>query len=259
VLADYANVVGPQHSNAVHNWHDLVRKIERGEPEIQLVADPPSRSRARIVVAIGFAAAAAIALLWFGGKATVAALAIDDRPSAASWQGGSIVDTQEPAAVVDHVVVVDDDARPRPRASAPTTNAAEPAAPPAVVPPPPPAPAASKSKASSKPAANKPSVSPSVTPEDAASALDQVKVIGKAYAALRDGDGARALHVLDGHAKRWPTSEFAAERDLLRVRALCLAGRKSDAENAAASFKRKHPGSPHGAALKHCAGNEPTR
>jgi len=250
VLADYGNVVGPQHGDAAQNWNDLVRKIERGEPEMQLVAEPPSRGRARLGVAIACAAAAAALLLWFGGRATVAALAVDDRPSAASWQGGSLVGTPEPAAVVDEVVVVADDVRPHPR---PTASAADTSVAPIAPAPPAPAPVVRKPKPSSKAA-----VSVTATPEDAASALEQVGVIRKAYAALRDGDGARALRVLDGHAKRWPTSEFAGERDLLRVRALCLAGKKREAESAAASFQRKHPGSPLGAVLEHCAGKEPT-
>ena len=258
VLVDYANVVGPQPSDAAQNWNDLVRKIERGEPEMQLVAEPPSRGRARLVVAISFAAAAAALLLWFGGRATVAALAADDRPSAASWQGGSLVGSPEPAAVVDEVVVVSDDVRPRPRPapSAADTNVADTSVAPVAPAPTAPAPVVRKPKPSSKPAASV--ADPAATPEDAASALEQVGVIRKAYAALRDGDGARALRVLDGHAKRWPTSEFAGERDLLRVRALCLAGKKREAESAAASFQRKHPGSPLGAVLEHCAGKEPT-
>jgi hypothetical protein len=249
MLADYAACVGPQYQDAVQNWHGLVRRIERGEPEIALPADaPPRRGRVRIAVAMSLAAAAALAVLWLGGRATVAALEANERPSAASWQGGSLAGEHEPAAVVDEVVVVEDDARPRSRArapeQAPAPTVTAPVAPPKVVVPLEPA------------RRGKPSAKPGRIAEDAsdasASTLEQVAAIRRAYAAVRDGDGDRALRMLDAHAKQWPTSEFAGERDLLRVRALCAAGRKQDAEQAAAAFKRKHPGSPLGAALKQC-------
>ncbi len=249
VLADYAAVVGPQYPEAAQNWNELVRRIERGEPEMQLplvaTKSTPSRGRVGAIVALSIATAAAIAALWLGGRATVAALATDDRPNAASWQGGSLVGEHEPAAVVDQVVVVDDDER---RAARPRAVETAPVVVP-FVPPPPPAPVvAQKSKPRTAPR-----VDPAPPSTDAASTLEQVGAIRKAYAALKAGDPSQALRVLDGHAKRWPTSEFAGERDLLRVKALCAAGRTSEAESAAATFKKRHPGSPLGAALKQCA------
>lgn len=253
VLADYAAVVGPQYGETVQNWHELVKRIDRGEPEMQLAPiAKPARGRVRAIVALSCAAAAAIAALWLGGRASVAALEADDRPNAASWQGGSLVEEPEPAAVVDQVVVVDDDERRRARPRTPEAPVA--VAP--FVPPPPPAPIVAQK---SKPRAPTPRVERTDdAPTDAASTLEQVGAIRKAYAALKAGDPSQALRVLDAHAKRWPTSEFAGERDLLRVKALCAAGRTSEAESAAAAFKRKHPGSPLGAALKQCAGDGST-
>jgi hypothetical protein len=258
VLADYASVVGPQYTDAVQNWNELVRRIERDEPEMPLPVVTPLRGRTRAIVALSFAAAAAIAALWVGGRATVAALATDDRPSAASWQGGSLVGEHEPAAVVDQVVVVDDDERRRDR-----PRAAELVETPTVVAPiapPPPPPVVTPRTKPARPQASRTDAAPTDAgaTTDAASTLEQVGMIRKAYAALRAGDPGQALRVLDGHAKRWPTSEFAGERDLLRVKALCAAGRKSEAESAAATFKRKHPGSPLRAALEQCTDDEPT-
>ncbi|HET6584584.1 MAG TPA: hypothetical protein VFG69_14095 [Nannocystaceae bacterium] len=255
VLADYAAVVGPQFPTAAQNWNDLVRRIERGEQPMPLPPATPARGRARLVVAISFAAAAALALVWVGGRVTVAALEADERPSAASWQGGAIVDDQEPAAVVDEVVVVKDDARSRPRSATPTIGAATTVVPPAVAPAPPLV-SVRKPKPSVKPP-RAPEPTPAITPEDAASALEQVRAIARARAALRDGDPERALRQLDSHARRWPTSDYAEEREMLRVAALCQAGRHDAAKSAAASFRRAHPGSPLGAHLKHCERDEP--
>jgi len=138
VLADYAAIVGPDEPTAMQNWSGLVRRIERDEPEIDLGAAPPTRgrTRARLVVAGVVAFAAAAAVLWLGGRATVAALAIEDSPSAASWQSGVTTDPGESANVVDRVIVIDDDAQPRPRVRPEIPATSVPAVAPVVVPPP---------------------------------------------------------------------------------------------------------------------------
>jgi hypothetical protein len=253
VLADYAAVVGPQFPTAAQNWNDLVRRIERGEQPMPLPAAAPVRSRARLVVAISFAAAAALALVWVGGHVTVAALEADERPNAASWQGGSIVESQEPAAVVDQVLVVHDDARSR-RATPSAANA--PTIAPPIVRVPEPTVVERKPKASAKsPRAVEPPVVPA---PDAASALEQVRAIGKARAALRDGDPEKALRQLESHARRWPTSDYAEDREMLRIAALCQAGRHDAAQSAATAFRRAYPGSALGVHLKYCERSEPT-
>lgn len=256
VLADYAAVVGPQFPTAAQNWNDLVRRIERGEQPMPLPAAGPQRGRARLVVAITFAAAAALALVWVGSRVTVAALEADERPSAASWQGGSIVDDREPASVVDEVVVVKDDARSRPRSDTPSVATAPKIASPSAPVPAPPV-IARRPKPAVESPRGEPTPTPAATPEEAASALQQVRAIGSARAALRDGDPERALRQLESHARRWPTSEWAEERELLRIAALCQAGRHEAGLRAAASFSRAHPGSALGVHLKHCERSEP--
>jgi hypothetical protein len=69
-------------------------------------------------------------------------------------------------------------------------------------------------------------------------------LVGRARAALRDEDPATALRLLDEHARRFPTGELEQERELLRISALCDAGRAAAARKAAHSFRAAYPGSP---------------
>ena len=81
--------------------------------------------------------------------------------------------------------------------------------------------------------------SSTVDPEGALTA--ETRLIGNANAALQAGDAARALSLLDEHARRFPGGVLAEERDAERVLALCAAGRTSDARARAERFLRERP------------------
>jgi hypothetical protein len=81
-----------------------------------------------------------------------------------------------------------------------------------------------------------------------------VALVRSAYEALRDGDPTRALVLADEHARRFPASALAEERDATRVLALCAAG----GEDARAAFERYRRDYPAGVQLRRlpaeCAG-----
>jgi hypothetical protein len=57
-------------------------------------------------------------------------------------------------------------------------------------------------------------------------------------------DPTKALSLLNDHAKRFPTSKFAQERETLAVAALVTLGRTEDAQKRADAFKTTYPDSP---------------
>jgi hypothetical protein len=65
-----------------------------------------------------------------------------------------------------------------------------------------------------------------------------------AQSALRDGDSAKALGLLDDHARKFPNGALAEEREATRVLALCAAGRIDDAKKLGRAFLSEHPRSP---------------
>ena len=72
----------------------------------------------------------------------------------------------------------------------------------------------------------------------------EIALLRPAQRALRAGDHARALRLLDDHSKSFPRSMLAEERSLGRIQALCGLGRRAQAQSAIDAFVRRHPGSP---------------
>jgi outer membrane protein assembly factor BamD (BamD/ComL family) len=68
-------------------------------------------------------------------------------------------------------------------------------------------------------------------------------LLADARAAMQASDPARALAILDDHARRFPRGQLAEERDALRVGALWLSGDHAAARRIAGEFARRHPGS----------------
>lgn len=87
--------------------------------------------------------------------------------------------------------------------------------------------------------------------EAPAGALSQeTHLVADAREALRSGDAARALTLLDDHARRFPRGVLSEERDAERVAALCVAGRAEEARTRAARFTRDYPRSTLGAKVR---------
>jgi hypothetical protein len=103
--------------------------------------------------------------------------------------------------------------------------------------------AAPASKAPGVAAPTAPIVVAPVTP--APSDLDvELALLQEAHGALRMNDGARALRLLDEHARRFPSGVLAEESEAARVFALRAVGRTEEARDVAARFLREHPRSP---------------
>jgi hypothetical protein len=78
---------------------------------------------------------------------------------------------------------------------------------------------------------------PTVLPASPPSTLEEeTRLLHEADDAMRSGDAEHALRVLDTSAARYPNSSLAPERSAERVFALCLAGQKDAAHDAAAQF-----------------------
>jgi RNA polymerase sigma factor (sigma-70 family) len=70
---------------------------------------------------------------------------------------------------------------------------------------------------------------------------DEVAVLDRASAALRDGDAAQALQRLAEHERRFSTGRLVDVRKATRVRALCRLGRDAQARAEATVLRREHP------------------
>jgi hypothetical protein len=118
----------------------------------------------------------------------------------------------------------------------PSTKAEAPAVPSVEAPPasPPPASLASAPMPKAAPRV----VSPTHELEEEAALLHQ------AQAAWRAGQSAQALQLASQHAQRFPRSQLANERDVLRVLSLCKLGQTQGAKQVGARLLRTAKGSP---------------
>jgi len=72
----------------------------------------------------------------------------------------------------------------------------------------------------------------------------ELAVLDQARGALRGGDSATAILVLDGYALDYPRGQMSAEAMMLRIQALVQSGNRPAAESLARSFERANPKSP---------------
>ena len=86
----------------------------------------------------------------------------------------------------------------------------------------------------------------------------EVRLLGEAHTAMRGGDAARALVLLDEHARRYPKGALGEERDAARISALCALGRTSEARDATERFLRAAPLSPHAGPVRASCGSPGT-
>lgn len=69
-------------------------------------------------------------------------------------------------------------------------------------------------------------------------------LLDQARRALNEGDGERALLLVETHAKSFPRGALAEERDVLRIQALAAVGQVERARTAVEAFRKKYPASP---------------
>jgi hypothetical protein len=79
---------------------------------------------------------------------------------------------------------------------------------------------------------------------------DEARLVHDGVRALRAGQPACALSLLDTHARFYPEGVLADERDAERALALADLGQAAEARAAAELFLRKHPASPLGVRLR---------
>ena len=75
------------------------------------------------------------------------------------------------------------------------------------------------------------------------SLADEVERLQEAQQALRDGNHAKALRLLDALSTSHPNGALLEERQAARTLALCAAGNSDSASKAASSFLRRYPNS----------------
>ena len=86
---------------------------------------------------------------------------------------------------------------------------------------------------------------PGAAPSAAFSDLrEEHRLLRSAREALRTGNSAAALEQIEAARSAFPQGELEQEREVLAIRALIAAGRKSEARDRASAFLRSHPTSP---------------
>ena len=192
-------------------------------------AATPSAGLAALMAAHGKAAVAVVAL---AGMGVGAWWVVQDRPASAP---------AEPA--IDATVT----SRPgKPATPATPASAVEANAPPEKAEPSP-----SEDTATTRASSGPPAGAVRSRPDPDTGGLDrEMRLIGAAQQAMRQGDPGRALQLLDEHASEHPSGVLTEERAGARAIALCKAGRTTEGQSAAKRFLAKNPRSPLAARIR---------
>ena len=257
---------------------DPVRLIaDPGRPEseralLQLGADiaPPRDAEARVwlalVGAIGVPAAAGAAdTSTQTTSTTTTTTAAKAKAGLTGVKIAAIVATLAAltalAALGSYLVGAVKDARPQapvataPAAATPSQPAAAAVAPPEDAPPPteivPARPAPGTRRPPRDQLRPRAAAGPSTTaPSPATRLREETTLIRDARQALRAGDAARALRILDECRRLFPAGVLQQERERLAIEALIKDGRAAEASARAAAFLRKYPDSPHAGEIR---------
>jgi hypothetical protein len=101
-----------------------------------------------------------------------------------------------------------------------------------------------------------PSSAAAVSPLPVSPVADETRLLRSANQALHAGDAARALTLLEEHARLYPHGILTEERSAERVSALCALGRIDDAKLEAARFLASTPDSPLAASVRTSCGGD---
>jgi hypothetical protein len=88
--------------------------------------------------------------------------------------------------------------------------------------------------------ANRKKTEPGTPPANKSTAKDELLLLQRARKAMRSGQPASCLTLLDEHEAQFPKSRFGRERDATRVAALCKAGREGQATVAAKRYVTRY-------------------
>jgi hypothetical protein len=244
MLRDYRRATTTPRPQRDALWARIEASLDDGtvKPELEAILEPPVRPRGWIapVVAVVVAAAAVM----------IGALAL--RAGEARDAVGQRVPSQ-----AEHEVAPRDLApavQPRLPADAPALEAAgrapmAPAIAPAVAP-------AVRPRRVSSTGEREPS-EPALSGDDRAIAdalAAELALVREARTALRADRPAQALALLDAHARAFPAGQMREDRQVLRIEALCAAGKVPQARAEAAMFLRTFVGSAHAVRVRNaCA------
>jgi hypothetical protein len=197
------------------------------------------------------AAAAGGELLAAGAKAGGSALF-------AGWTAKLIAIAAVGAAAGAVVLSQQAPERPPQTPSALAPQATPPSRPEALAPAPaePPTEAAREATSSEQTVQPKPGgLSPTRSATPAHELAEEAALLHRAQAAWRAGQSAQALELANQHAQRFPRSQLASERDVLRVLSLCKLGQTRAAKPIGARLLQKSKGSPwYQSVAESCAG-----
>lgn len=219
----------------------------------RVAADVANERRAvwlRRGAALGVLAAAAVALLWVGGR--MLPTSVEREP--ASQAGYERSDERQPGVAETRTP----DAERMPAEGAEAPAPLEAIAPPSTEPAPAPeaedgtAPATEDHEAatstpkprrsdSARKAPRPGSTEEPPAPRPGDDLAEENRILGQARRALIDERPERALARLADHERRFPTGVLTEERKALRAVALCEAGRSAEGRAAARLFLREHP------------------
>lgn len=87
--------------------------------------------------------------------------------------------------------------------------------------------------------------------------VEEVAILSKATSALRAGNPAEGLRLLDEHQRKFPKGRLAEERRAARIQALCALGKLAAAEAELARLAQSSPRSPHLARAQRACGIKP--
>lgn len=89
------------------------------------------------------------------------------------------------------------------------------------------------------------------SPEDCERLLrEEREVVNQARTALRGGDTAGAMRLLEQARQNFPGGALGQEREALAIETLAKSGAREAASTRAAAFIKAHPTSPHAARLQ---------
>jgi len=83
---------------------------------------------------------------------------------------------------------------------------------------------------------------------------EELAAVDAASSALRAGDGAGAIRMLDEYARRFPRGRLRLEASVLRIEALAKTGQRAEASRRAKAFLKRYPNSVLAPRLKRYAG-----
>ena len=265
-LSAYRDARSPSEAATRAAWLRMQGALEQGvAPPIDLQAHRASRSTKIAIAALAVAVIVALAL-WLDVGGVIAQRLASDGRGEATYQGEPLNEQGSAQATPGSPTTAElsgpgseppTPATP-PEGSAPPaasieadTTASETTEPHAMKPAlpqttDPPAPKSASRAPRAKPRSGEP-----VT--DDATLHAEMTLLSAAQSALAAGNPERALEQLDRHARRFPTSLLAEEREVARIRALCALGRDAQLATARRRFDKRFPGSPlRGRAMAEC-------